>query len=118
MEHYRNPRNYGCLDNRSFKCLESNASCGDEIAIDVKLDNNRIADIRFSGNGCAISRASASMLSEFVKGKPVAEVKALRREDIIKMLGIPIGPVRTKCAMLCLVALKKGISDFEAKNAE
>ena len=113
MDHYRNPRNKGHLDNFSFKHTESNPLCGDELEIEVKVDGGAISDIKFSGKGCSISQASASMLTEFVKNKKITEVNELTREDIIEMLGIPIGPVRVKCAVLSLVALKNGIRELE-----
>ena len=112
MDHYRNPRNKGHLENLSFKHNESNPLCGDELEIEVKLDRETISDIKFSGKGCSISQASASMLTELVKNKKITEVNELTREDIIEMLGIPIGPVRVKCAVLSLVALKNGIKEF------
>ncbi len=118
MDHYRNPRNKGHLQDLSFKHTESNPLCGDELEIEVKIDAEKISDIKFSGKGCSISQASASMLTEFVKDKKINEVNELTREDVIEMLGIPIGPVRIKCAMLALVALKNGIKEFENTLSE
>ena len=118
MDHYRNPRNKGHLQEFSFKQVENNPLCGDELEIEVKLDGEIISDIKFSGKGCSISQASASMLTEFVKNKKINEVNELTREDIIEMLGIPIGPVRIKCAVLSLVALKNGIREFENTFSE
>lgn len=112
MDHYRNPRNKGHLENFSFKHSENNPLCGDEIEIDVKLNGDEVEDINFSGKGCSISQASASMLTEFVKHKKIKDVNDITREDIIEMLGIPIGPVRVKCAVLALVALKNGLKEF------
>lgn len=114
MDHYRNPRNKGHLENFSFKHSENNPLCGDEIEIEVKLNGDEVEDINFSGKGCSISQASASMLTEFVKHKKINDVNDITREDIIEMLGIPIGPVRIKCAVLALVALKNGLK--ESKN--
>ncbi len=116
MDHYRNPRNKGHLEEFSFKHTENNPLCGDELEIEVKMDGEEISDIKFSGKGCSISQASASMLTEFVKNKKINEVNELTRDDIIEMLGIPIGPVRVKCAVLALVALKNGIKLFLEKK--
>lgn len=113
MEHYRNPRNQGHLENFSFKHSENNPLCGDEIQIEAEIKGGIISDIRFSGKGCSISQASASLLTEFVKGKELKKISELTSKDIIEMLGIPIGPVRIKCAMLALVALKNGIKNFQ-----
>jgi len=113
MDHFKNPRNFGQLDSCSFKFVDQNPFCGDEIEIFVKVENTKIADIKFTGKGCSISQASASMLTEVVKGKTLAEVESMRREDVVEMLGIPIGAVRTKCAVLSLVALKNGIAKFK-----
>ncbi|HLD88642.1 MAG TPA: SUF system NifU family Fe-S cluster assembly protein [Candidatus Nanoarchaeia archaeon] len=116
MEHYRNPQNYGHLDSFSFAQKESNPFCGDEIELEVKLEGDRISDIKFSGSGCSISRASASMLTEFVKGKSLNDVKALKRDDILDLMEMPLGPVRIKCAVISLIALKNGIRIYEEKN--
>jgi len=113
MDHYRNPRNCGKLDKCSFTFFDTNPLCGDEIEIAAHVEDNKIKDIRFTGKGCSISQAAASMLTESVKGKTLADVQALTREHVIEMLGIPIGPVRVKCAVLSLVALKNGIVEFQ-----
>lgn len=118
MDHYRNPRNKGHLQELSFKHTENNPLCGDELEIEVKVNGDTISDIRFSGKGCSISQASASMLTELVKQKKINEINEITREDIMDMLGIPIGPVRVKCAMLSLVALKNGIKEFESNFSE
>lgn len=115
MDHYKNPRNFGCLEKYTFKHAENNPLCGDEIQIEVELNSNKVSEIRFSGKGCAISQASASMLTEFVKEKTIDEIKKLTRDNVVKMLGIKIGAVRIKCAVLALVALKNGIKNFEEK---
>lgn len=110
LDHYQNPRNYGSLDDPDISYEDDNPMCGDVIRIDVKLDEeNRISQVSFSGEGCAISTASASMLTEKVLGKTVDEVKQIGKEDILDMLGIQLGPVRLKCALLSLKVLKAGI---------
>lgn len=109
LDHYKNPRNYGTLENPDISYEEDNPVCGDRVRIDIKLEDNRIADIRFQGEGCAISQASASILTEMVKGKTLEEVRQLSKEDLLKQLGISLGPVRIKCALLSLKVLKAGV---------
>jgi nitrogen fixation NifU-like protein len=110
LDHYRKPRNKGRLENATHTHQEHNPLCGDEIRIDLLVNSQGIIeDVRFEGHGCAISQASASMLTEMVQGKSVEEAKQLSKEDILQALGIPIGPVRLKCALLSLKVLKAGI---------
>jgi len=109
LDHYRNPRNRGNLDPADFTYEDVNPLCGDEIRIDVRTDGERVTEVRFSGRGCAISQAAASMLMEMVEGQPLDEVKAISREDLLDELGVPISPARMKCAMLGLKVLKAGI---------
>ncbi len=84
--------------------------CGDQLAIDLQIEGDRVSAVRFRGRGCAISQASASMLSEMIEGQPVEEVVKLGKEDILEALGIPISPARTKCAFLCLRVLHRGLA--------
>ena len=109
LDHYRNPRNKGTLDPADYSYEDVNPLCGDEIRIDVRSDGERVTEIRFSGRGCAISQAAASILTEMVEGRPLDEVKALGREDLLDELGVPISPARMKCAMLGLKVLKAGL---------
>jgi nitrogen fixation NifU-like protein len=109
LDHYRNPRNKGNLDPADFSYEDVNPLCGDEIRIDVRTDGERVTAIRFSGRGCAISQAAASILTEMVDGRPLEEVKAISRDDLLDELGVPISPARMKCAMLGLKVLKAGI---------
>ena len=109
LDHYQNPRNYGELEDPDISHEEYNPLCGDRVVFQLKLDNDRVVDVKFHGEGCAISQASASMLTEQVLGKTLDELKALTKEDVLEMLGIPIGPVRIKCALLPLKALKAGV---------
>ncbi|MHA2621031.1 MAG: Fe-S cluster assembly sulfur transfer protein SufU [bacterium JZ-2024 1] len=106
LDHYKRPRNYGVLENPDISYKEGNPSCGDELRIDLKLRDGVIEDVRFSGHGCAISMASASILTELIKGKPVEEARHLGKEEMLKSLMIPIGPVRLKCALLALKVFK------------
>lgn len=109
LDHYKHPRNKGKLEPNDFSYEDSNPLCGDQIRIDVRLDDQqRVKEVAFTGRGCAISQASASLLTEAILGKPLAEVKALSREDVLELLGIDLTPARLKCAMLSLKVLKAG----------
>lgn len=108
IDHYRNPRNYGTIESADVSHEEHNPVCGDRIHLDLKIEDQQIVDIRFSGDGCAISQAAASMLTEMVKGKTLEEARALSKEDVLEQLGIDLGPVRLKCALLGLKVLKVG----------
>ena len=109
LDHYQDPRNFGALDDPDISYEDDNPLCGDVLRIDIKVDDqNRITDVGFTGEGCAISQASASMLSEEILGKTLDEVKQIGKEDILDLLGIELGPVRLKCALLSLKVLKAG----------
>jgi nitrogen fixation NifU-like protein len=109
IDRYQNPQFRGELDPHDITFEDSNPLCGDELRIDLRLNGEeKIVDARFSGRGCAISLASADLLLENVQGKSLAEVKALSKEDILDLLGIELGPVRLKCALLSLKVLKAG----------
>jgi len=102
LDHYKNPRNYGEIEDATFSHVGENPMCGDTIQMDVVLDDDEetIKHVRFQGDGCAISQASASMLSEKLPGKSVDELQAMDRDDVIDMLGVDISPMRVKCAVL------------------
>ena len=109
LDHYRNPRNKGRLEHPSHTAEEQNPLCGDVLHIDLLVnDEDVIEEVRFDGQGCAISQASASMLTEMIEGKTLEEAKQVSKEDILEALGIDIGPVRLKCALLSLKVLKAG----------
>ncbi len=109
LDHYRNPRNRGVIETPDVTYEDSNPLCGDELRIDLLVKDNMVEDVKFSGKGCAISQASASMLTEMIEGKSLDEVKQLGKEDILETLGIPLSPVRVKCALLSLKVLKGGV---------
>ncbi len=110
LDHYKNPRNKGILEPADLQAKESNPLCGDEISISLRIDgSDRIADVRFDGQGCAISQASASMLTVALKGKTVQEAAAMNREDLLRQLGIPLSAVRMKCALLSLQVLHRAL---------
>ena len=108
IDHYQNPRNYGTLEHPDISYEDSNPVCGDEIRLDLKIQGGRVADARFEGHGCSISQASASMLTEEIIGKTLEDVKQIDKQYLLDLLGIPLGPVRLKCALLSLKVLKAG----------
>ena len=109
LDHYRHPRNAGKLENATHSHEEDNPLCGDVVRIDLHVNNDNIIDkVAFSGRGCAISQASASMLTEMIEGKTLDEAKQINKENILEALGIEIGPTRLKCALLSLKVLKAG----------
>lgn len=110
LDHYRNPRNYGTLEEPSVHSEDTNPLCGDQLAMDLLVEGDRVAEVRFRGRGCAISQASASMLSEMIEGKTVEEVTQLGKDDVLEALGVPISPARTKCAFLSLRVLHRGLA--------
>ena len=109
LDHYRHPRHRGVLERPDISYEDANPLCGDSIRMDLKVSDGAISDIRFSGHGCSISQAAASMLCEAVQGKTLDEVKKLGRDDVLEMLGIELGPVRLKCGLLALKTLKAGV---------
>jgi nitrogen fixation NifU-like protein len=110
LDHYRNPRNYGKLDQPDVHSEDTNPLCGDQLGMDLVVEGDLVKEVRFQGRGCAISQASASMLSEMIEGKKVEEVIALGKDDVLDVLGIPISPARTKCAFLALRVLHRGLA--------
>ncbi len=107
LDHYRNPRNFGHLDAPDATAEDLNPLCGDKICFELKLTpDRRVEDVRFTGKGCAISQASASMLSEAIKGWPLEDVARMDKEQVLENVGIGISPARMKCATLGLKVLK------------
>jgi nitrogen fixation NifU-like protein len=109
LDHYKHPRHHGTLEHPDITYEDANPLCGDHIRMDLKIRDGRVEDVRFSGHGCSISQASASMLCERIAGQPLEEIKRLGRDDVLEMLGIELGPVRLKCALLALKTLKAGV---------
>ncbi|MDD2766789.1 MAG: SUF system NifU family Fe-S cluster assembly protein [Candidatus Moranbacteria bacterium] len=107
LDHYRNPRNQGTLKSATHSAEAANLSCGDRLHIDIIVKNDIIEDVRFSGSGCAISQASASLLTESVKKMPIEKALALEPKDILELLGVTLSPTRLKCGLLSLETLKK-----------
>ena len=110
LDHYKHPRNFGHLTHPDAKIEEGNVTCGDRIVMEIKSGKGKtIEDVRFSGEGCAISQASASMLTEKVKGMNLSDVMKLGAKDILVILGTALTPSRTKCATLPLEVLQKAV---------
>ena len=117
LDYYRYPRNKGTLDHPQIHARDSNPLCGDVVEMQIELDDkNSVRDVKFNGQGCAISQASASMLTELVKGKSLEDVRKISKEDILSLIGGQLTAVRLKCALLSLKVLKTGIYDFIGSN--
>lgn len=110
MDHYKNPRNHGRLESPTFTHTGENPSCGDTITMDVQLadDGETIERVAFSGDGCAISQASASMLTQRLPGTTLSELAEMDTDDITEMLGVDISPMRIKCAVLARQVAQDG----------
>jgi nitrogen fixation NifU-like protein len=107
LDHYKNPRNHGLLADPDAVAEGQNPLCGDEVTVTVRLaEGDVIEDVGFEGRGCAISQAATSMLTDLVKGRTAAEVAAMPKEELLEEIGIPLTPVRLKCAILGLGVLK------------
>ena len=114
LDHYKHPRNFGVLKPAQVDHEANNPLCGDQIRLTFNVGpDDTITDVKFSGRGCAISQASASLLTTRVKGKPLSEIKGIDRDAVVQMLGIPISPVRLKCALLSLAVLREGVEIYE-----
>jgi nitrogen fixation protein NifU and related proteins len=120
LEHYKHPHNAGTLEQPDISYEEHNPLCGDRIRIDLQVKSGIITDVRFQGRGCAISQASASLLTDELKGKSLDEARVISREDMLDLIGIPLdkNPVRIKCAMLALKTLKTGIYQYIGEQSQ
>ena len=107
LDHYRHPRHHGRLANPTAKIDEANPLCGDTLHLEVVVRDGVLTDVAFEGQGCAISQAGASILSEAVTGRKVSEVPSDR--EMLELLGVPLSPVRLKCGLLALAALRKAV---------
>lgn len=118
IDRYKNPHHRGILDPNDITYEDDNPLCGDHIRIDIRVDENGVvSEATFNGQGCSISQASADMVVESIIGKPLEDVKAMSKEDVLDMLGINLGPVRLKCALLSLKVLKAGVYGLGAGEA-
>jgi nitrogen fixation NifU-like protein len=112
LDYYRNPRNFGDLADADVRAKDSNPLCGDIIEMQLKINDGKIDDVRFKGKGCAISQASASMLTEVIKGKSLDDVKAMGKSNVLELMGIDPGPTRIKCALLGLKVVKLAVYGY------
>ena len=111
LEHYRRPHNFGVLEHANAAHEGANPLCGDRITLQLRLADGKIAGVGFTGRGCAISQASASLLTDEIKGKPVVDAASLTSQDVLDLLGIEISPARLKCALLSLDTLQHALAD-------
>jgi nitrogen fixation NifU-like protein len=119
IDRFKNPHMKGDLDPHDYSYEDDNPLCGDRIKIDLRVDQEgRVTDAAFSGEGCAISMASADLLMEEILGKSIDEVKEFSKEELLELLGIELGPVRLKCALLSLKVLKAGIYGLDTLEEE
>jgi len=119
LEHYRNPHNFGTLPEPDVVHEGANPLCGDRITLMLGInDEGNVAEVAFTGRGCAISQASASMLTDEIKGKPLAEVARLGEQDVLDSLGVEVSPARLKCALLSLDTLRLALADRVASQAQ
>ena len=114
LEHYRRPHNFGVIEDPTASFEGSNPLCGDRITMQLGIADGVVERVGFTGRGCAISQASASLLTDEIKGKPLAEVAAYRADDLLDLLGIDISPARLKCAMLSHDTLQKALAETDA----
>ncbi len=115
LEHYWDPHNAGTLEHPDASAEELNIVCGDKIRMDFAVANKKVVDVRFKGEGCAISQASASMLTDMLKGVTLRQAQGITENDVLEMLKIPISPARTKCALLGFEVMKKALSTHNPK---
>ncbi len=117
LDHFRHPRNSGELSDAQVRTEALNPSCGDEIAMAIKVDGAILKGIAFKGKGCVISQAAASLLTEQVKGKQLAAIEALTKDDMLSLVGISLGPTRLRCALLALESLHKALALYKESHA-
>lgn len=116
MDHYKRPRNYGALEGADAHRHEPNTTCGDEVTVDVKLENEKLVEIGFVGEGCAISQAGASIVFEELIGMSIEEVLELKKNDAADMLGVPLTARRSKCAVLGLLAVQNALLELRGQT--
>lgn len=121
MDHFKYPRNKKKIENSDFSSAPQNTSCGDKITIEGKIEKDengieRIVDLGFAGSGCVISQASSSMLIEKCIGRTVDEVLAMNKDDVLKLIGIELGPTRLRCALLSLEGIKEALHEYQNKK--
>ena len=109
LDLFRHPHNFGALHGATHRHTENNPLCGDEVTMQIVMKNEQIEDVRFTGHGCAISTASASLVTDKVKGMTKSDVVKMTTDEVLELLMIPIGPVRMKCALLALETIQKTV---------
>ncbi|HVA83162.1 MAG TPA: SUF system NifU family Fe-S cluster assembly protein [Candidatus Aquilonibacter sp.] len=115
IQYYEHPHNKGKIEDASVHMHEENVSCGDTITVYLKMNDGKVEDIKFEGDGCAISMASASMITDFIKGKSLAEIEKMNVATVMEVIGIDPGPARLHCATLSMRAIKGAVFAFEHK---
>ena len=118
LDHFKNPRNFGRIEHADISHEEHNPLCGDVVGLDFKVDDGVIEDVKFHGRGCAISQASADLLTERIKGMTLEDARKIGKEDMLEELGIDISPARLKCALLSLKVLKVGAYGLSGDDEE
>ena len=118
ISHYEHPHNKGKLEKPSATMHEFNPTCGDELTVYLNVENGKVKDVKFEGSGCAISMASASMLTDYIKGKSVKDLEKMGVKDIVDLLGLDPGPARLKCATLSLRTVKEALFLLEHKKVD
>lgn len=111
LEHWKNPQNYGIINEADIDVSDYNPLCGDEIRVTILLSQDKVSEILFVSDGCAISKASASLLTEKIRGMNKEDVKKITPDEVIENLEVPLTPSRTKCALLVYSALQKGLQE-------
>lgn len=116
LDHAMNPRNRGVLEPADYSYEDAGSVCGDEVRIDLRVNGGRVAEVAFSGEGCAISQASASVLTELLADMTLDQIRDLSEDDLLAAIGVPIGPARRECALLSLSVLRAGLSHAGSSN--
>lgn len=109
LELYKNPSNFGELKNPTHSHTETNTLCGDEVSVNLMVEDGKVKDVKFHGSGCVMSMVSASLLTDKIKNMNVDEIKLLDRDDVLDLVGIKVNPVRLKCVLLSLYAIKNSL---------
>ncbi len=118
IQNYEHPRNKGSIADADAKIHEENSTCGDDITVYLKLEGKRLKEVRFEGKGCVISMGSASLVTEALKGKSLAEIESLGKRDLFDIIGLDPGPVRLHCASLSLRAIKEAVFAYAKKPVD
>lgn len=113
LDHFQHPHNKGEIADRTMRVFENNPLCGDTIQMDFKIKGDKVVDIAFVGNGCAVSQAAASLLSDEIKGKKVSALKKMKTKKVYDLLQVPISPGRVKCALLGYATMQSALKDIE-----